>query len=119
MEERRKFSRVKFIADVEVAIDNQLFPGELVDISLNGALFRAKGVMELERGDVCELKFYLPSTDVTLRFNAQLVHEHQRQFGFKFISEDVETLTHLRRLIELNIGDAELVTHELSFLCTA
>lgn len=116
MEERRKFSRVKFIADVEVAIDNQLFPGELIDISLNGALFRAKGSIKMERGDVCELKFYLPSTDLTLKFNAQLVHDHQRQFGFKFISEDVETMTHLRRLIELNVGDAELVSHELTFL---
>ena len=118
MAERRKFSRVKFIADVEVAIDGQIFPGELIDISLNGALFRAKGPVEIEKGDVCELKFYLPASDVTLCFNAQLVHDHQRQYGFRFISEDVETMTHLRRLIELNIGDSEQVAHELSFLCS-
>jgi len=118
MAERRKFSRVRFIADVEIAIDGQHFPGELIDISLNGALFRANGRIDLVPGDVCELRFYLPASDVTLDFNAQLVHDHQRQYGFRFISEDVETMTHLRRLIELNVGDSELVTHELSFLCS-
>ena len=36
------------------------------------------------------------------------------RYGFKFLSENVETLGHLRKMIELNTGDAETTRSELS-----
>ena len=64
--------------------------------------------------NACELVIALPGTAISLNFDAELVHVEDLQYGFKFISEDLETLTHLRKLIELNTGDAETTRSELS-----
>ena len=57
-------------------------------------------------------------TAISLGFQAELIHCEENRYGFKFISENLETLTHLRKLIELNTGDAEATRSELSaWLC--
>jgi len=116
MKERRHFSRVKFVTDVIVQSEDQRYEGELVDISLNGALFHTRNFVEIEPGDTCELSFSLTSSDVHLTFKSLLVHAFNGHLGFKFISEDIETVAHLRRLLELNLGDCDQISHELSFL---
>lgn len=116
MKERRQFSRIGFVTDVQVIFEDQKYSGELVDISLNGALLLPHEPMDIERGDTCELSFCLASPDVNLVFKALLIHEFNRRLGFKFISGDLETVTHLRRLLELNLGGDEAIARELSFL---
>ena len=59
---------------------------------------------------------HFPSSEITLTFNAELVHNHQNKLGLKFWSTDINTMTHLRRLLELNVADYDAITHELSFL---
>ena len=39
----------------------------------------------------------------------------KNRFGFRFIGEDTETMTHLRRLLDLNIGSSETIDKEISF----
>lgn len=116
MKERRHFSRIKFATHVQIIFENNKYEGELADVSLNGALFRPDGQIDLELGDICELSFLLSASEVNLVFKAQLVHEFNGYFGFKFLSEDMGTMSHLRRLLELNTGDSDQIAHELSFL---
>jgi len=38
----------------------------------------------------------------------------KNRLGFKFISEDLEIASHLRRLLELNIGSTEIIAREVA-----
>ncbi|MCF6150594.1 MAG: PilZ domain-containing protein [Candidatus Kuenenia sp.] len=115
MDGKRHFSRVHFEAHTQVKYHNKTYRGELLDISLKGALLEIREAIPVNMGESCEITIHLPSSNINLVFEAKLVHIHQNYFGFKFVSEDIDTITHLRRLIELNIGSHEQVTGELAY----
>ena len=54
----------------------------------------------------------LASCDIHLQFDAELVHREGDHYGFRIDSLDVDSLTHLRRLLELNCGDADTIDRE-------
>ena len=114
MVERRNFHRVPFATKVEINCNEKKFHGELLDISLQGALINGKGALPLEKNDLCELSINLLDSEVTMHFDVLLVHREQNRLGFKFIGEDIESMIHLRRLLELNIGSSETVDKEVS-----
>jgi hypothetical protein len=49
-----------------------------------------------------------------MNFIGELIHRRGNFYGFIFVSEDAETLGHLRRMLELNFGDAERADEEFS-----
>ena len=115
MAERRNFQRVPFATEAEINCKEKKFLGELLDISLQGALVQGKDVIPLEKGNICELSIHLVDSEITLQFDVDLVHREENKFGFKFIGKDTETMIHLRRLLELNIGSSEAIDKEISF----
>jgi len=115
MDDKRYFSRINFKAKSQIEIDNKVYSGELLDLSLRGALLNFKEQVSVKMNDKCTLTIHLHSSDIKLIFDAVLVHIHQTNLGFKFISEDVGTMTHLRNLLSLNIGDYDKITDELEF----
>ena len=60
----------------------------------------------------------LPDSDIELKMEAAIVHKTPEHLGLKCTHIDVDSITHLRRIIELNIGDAELLDRELTSLIT-
>ena len=119
MEERRKFVRVKFMVEVEVVYFDNIYLAELFDISLNGALIQPKTKIPMGLGNTCDLKIGLAAKDLTLEFKTELVHLNAGKFGLKFLTQDIDTMTHLRMLLELNVCDHDRITHELAFLTNA
>lgn len=116
MHNKRHFTRIKFETNARIEFNHAIYKVELLDISLKGALIHSEKPTPMKTGDCCILRIHLPSSSINLVFNALLVHLDQNNLGFKFTGEDSDTMTHLRRLLELNIGDFEKVTHELHFL---
>ena len=116
MDDRRNYQRVPFATKAEINCSGKKYHGELLDISLQGALVLYKGTIPLEECNRCELSIHLLNSEITLQFEANLLHRRDNKFGFKFISEDTETATHLRRLLELNIGSSEAIDREVDFL---
>jgi len=114
MAEKRNFQRVPFATDAEILCNKKKHSGELLDISLNGALIQGKGHIHLETGSRCGLTIHLLETEIVLNFEADLVHTEGNRFGFKFVCEDTETARHLRRLLELNIGSAKEIEKEIA-----
>lgn len=53
-------------------------------------------------------------TDVQMR--VRLTHEDPSQLGFVCEHIDLDSISHLRRLIELNVGDQEELERELGAL---
>ena len=118
MKERRVFSRIKFVADVQLIHKDKSYVADMLDISLRGALILPHETLAIKAGELCELKFALPETDIVLQFTMELVHSAGDNLGFKFLSEDVETMVHLRQLLSLNLGNPEKIAEELPFLIT-
>ena len=117
MRNQRHFSRIQFDVHTHIIVHEKTYKTELLDISLKGALLAFEEEAPLLKvGDTCTLNIHLPSSSINLVFEAKLVHLHEETYGIKFIREEIETFTHLRRLIELNLGDGDQVTNELHFL---
>ena len=110
----RHFRRIPFQAEVTLSSDQDVWTGELLDVAMKGAMVGTDAPLPLSLGAKYNLCISLPGTPISLDFQAELVHSEESCYGFKFISENLETLTHLRKLIELNTGDAEATRSELS-----
>ena len=115
MAERRIFHRIPFTTDAEIHCNKKKYKGELLDISLKGALIQGIGHIPLKMGTRCDLTIHLLETEIVLNFEAELVHTEKNRLGFKFVSEDTETAMHLRRLLELNIGSSDEIEKEIAF----
>lgn len=110
----RHFRRIPFAAEVTLKAEQETYMGQLLDVALKGAMIGTDTALPFELGAKCSLCIVLPGTPISLEFQAELVHSEELCYGFKFISENLETLTHLRKMIELNTGDAEATRSELS-----
>ena len=115
----RRFRRIPFEAEVTLYIGQENWSGELLDVAMKGAMVGTDTPLPLPLGSKCNLCITLTGSPVSLNFQAELLYYEDNRYGFKFISEDLETLTHLRKLIELNTGDAEATRSELSTLLSS
>ncbi|MHB8708131.1 MAG: PilZ domain-containing protein [Desulfuromonadales bacterium] len=109
----RRFRRIPFEAEVLVAVGDRSWSCQLFDLALKGALLECADMLPLAQGTVANLSLPLPGSEIVLDFDAELVHREGNRLGFKFLHENLETLTHLRTLLELNTGDPEGVRSEL------
>ena len=114
MGEKRKFQRVPFQCSSQIRCGDRTYSGELLDISMKGALLLVRDAPEWKMGHICFLDIKLENGDIHLQFDAKLAHQEDNHYGFIFASEDLETFTHLRRLLELNLGDPDIVDRELA-----
>jgi len=114
MDERRNYQRVHFTCNAEINCNDKKYHGELFDISLQGAKVLGKDTIPFAEGNRCKLSLRLPDSEITMQFEADIIHLQEKIFGFKFVGEDLETATHLRRLLELNIGSSEALEREVS-----
>ncbi|MEA3241792.1 MAG: PilZ domain-containing protein [Pseudomonadota bacterium] len=116
MSEKRYFKRVNFPAEVQVTCDENILHGDLLDISLKGALINIHEPGILQVGRQAAIRIYLSSAAITITAEADVVHQQGEDFGFKFFKIDAESIGHLRRLLELNLGSSETIASELEFI---
>ena len=119
MDDRRKFSRILFAASAYIAQDEQTWRTKILDLSLNGALIELPSGYTGQLNSILMLEFVLPDSDIKLKMEAAIVHKTPEHLGLKCTHTDVESISHLRRIIELNIGDADLLNRELEMLINA
>lgn len=117
MPQRRHFSRILFNTDARLTDGKVAHPCELLDVSLKGALVR------LPTGEVwaptpdCRLELTLDAArQIVIRMDCEVAHREDRVLGLHCLSIDLDSITHLRRLVELNVGDETLLQRELSAL---
>ncbi len=113
MEDRRRFSRVPFAINSTLSIDGRLFDAKVIDISLRGALVSTPSKWSPHIDEELMLEMQLVNSDVVLLMKTTVVHGHGAALGLKFNQIDIDSLSHLRRLMELNVGDAALIDQEV------
>jgi len=115
MTDNRRFRRIPFDTQIQVIHGEATYKGILLDVSLKGALIQFPEYIPVKLDDTCNVIIHLPSSNVNMFFEATLVHVSQLNYGFKFLTENIDTITHLRRLMELNIGDDQAVVNEFAY----
>ena len=114
-EENRHFSRIRFDSAVKIIKGNEHWNSTLLDISLKGALVAKPEEWSGAIEDTCILEITL-STDLDIRMETTVVHIEGDQIGFRCEHIDLTSISHLRRIVELNTGDEELLSRELHAL---
>lgn len=112
----RKYTRVPFLVDGTLRMGGRAMPLAVVDISLNGALVRPVGDPPTGAGAQGVLELPLAGTAVVIRMDVAVAHLRGAVIGLQCNRIDLESMTHLRRLMELNLGDPDLVERELMAL---
>lgn len=120
--EHRRFHRIEFDAKVELELDDHRIPGIVRDISLKGALIILGDTgISIREGQPGRLWIRLDQGDVAMTMDVEVAYHHpgRHACGLNILSMDVDTATHLRRLIELNLGDETMLQRELDKLVEA
>tara|TARA_R110001583_G_scaffold767_3_gene7110 strand:- start:2133 stop:2522 length:390 start_codon:yes stop_codon:yes gene_type:complete len=120
MSERRQFSRIHFQSACSLnfskIVAESNLTASLLDISLDGALLTISHETSTLIGEQVEMQLTLDGSDVTLLLNGIVCHQQQALLGIQFTKIDIETMAHLKRLIELNSGDSENMHREFAQL---
>ena len=116
MENRRQFTRILFSIKAELDVEDNTYPVSIHDISLNGALVTAINSETSLKGKLGTLTFLLSDKESEVVMNIAVVHEEENETGLQCNAIDIDSVTHLRRLVELNLGDSEQLNKELSQL---
>ena len=113
---RRQFSRVHFQTEARVYLKDMEFAAEVLDISLKGALIRSQKPVQVESGAHAVLQIRLDELGTLIRMEGAIARNEGEVFGIACKEIDIDSITHLRRLVELNLGDEALLEREFSHL---
>ena len=67
-------------------------------------------------GDTFDIVIQLGDSAASIQMTVILRHYEERQLGFECQTLDLDSATHLRRLVELNLGDEAELHRELALL---
>ena len=114
---KRRFTRIGCKMKALVQLDNLLIvEANILNISLKGALFELDDHCVFQNGDKWQLKFKLPDSDIGLQFKTEVIHSQKKMVGVKFVHIDIDTMIHLRSLMEGRTSNPEQVERELALL---
>ena len=114
--DKRRFSRISFDTEVRLISDKGIWKSKLIDISLKGLLITVPRIWDADIGDHYLTELFAENEDAVIRMEVSITHIGERQVGFRCEHIDLESISHLRRLLELNIGDTKIMNRELSEL---
>lgn len=113
-DERRHNRRLPFATSCRLTLGQQALPAQLIDISMNGALVQVDAAVANPEGPAT-LHLQLDEAGaVTIDIQTEIAFARDGKLGLRRKSIDLESMTHLRRMLELNLGSAELMERELS-----
>jgi hypothetical protein len=113
--ERRKFSRISIHKPAIIEADGKTWHAELLDISLKGVWLEKPADFPCEEGKSVNIEIELGETE-KIKMKAHTAHCEGNEAGFAWDEIDIDSLDHLRRMLELNAGDSSLIERELSEL---
>ncbi len=116
MPDNRKFSRVNFKIESKFISSKKTFGIKVINISLKGLLAEIGPAVKREDIETGTIEIRLINSDIVLTFEAELIHFQDSLTGYRFIKTDSESITHLRRLLELNTGNPNQIDSEIFFL---
>jgi hypothetical protein len=114
-EDRRRFKRIAFDAKTELTQGDHSWPVRLIDLSLKGLLIEKPKPWLGQPDEPFKVDIHL-SKDVDLQMEVRLTHDDNNHLGFICEHIGLDSVTHLRRLVELNLADHDELERELAAL---
>ncbi|WP_372769133.1 PilZ domain-containing protein [Pseudoalteromonas sp.] len=118
MQERRQFTRIIYRTPATLIFQGVEYRAELLDLSLKGALIKKPenwpNACDLAKS--ATLAFQLSNSNIVIEMLVSLAHVESVQLGLRCEQIEIDSVTHLKRLIELNMGDEEELYRELEHL---
>lgn len=118
IDERRSFSRIPFHAQAHIHADKGEWHlnCEVLDVSLNGILIVKPDGWRGQLNDQFQIDLLLENAQLVIKMSAAVAHIDIGSIGFICKNIDLESISHLKRLVELNLGDEALLHRELASL---
>lgn len=118
MEERRMFRRVGFVAKAELRSTNVNWFTQTIDLSLKGVRLKRPPHWAGKINDHFTLIFPIREDEVGIQMQmiGKLIHQDDQFMGLSIENIDLDSLSHLVRLVELHLGDPELMKEEFEKL---
>lgn len=113
--DRRRFQRFEFDAETELVQGQGHWPVQLHDLSFKGLLVHRPADWDADPAQPFEARIRL-SDDAEVRMQVEMTHGEGELIGMVCRHIDVDSISHLRRLVELNLGDQALLERELAAL---
>lgn len=115
--EKRQFSRVSFISQCFASFSGNKLEAVVQDISLKGALLelQSNDAPAPQLNDEVEIEIKL-NEDVHFELISAVRFQKEQLIGVEFQGLNIDALTELKRLMELNLGSEELINREIEAL---
>ncbi len=117
--EKRQFSRIPFNGTARLQMDPEgedqiikMLDVTLIDVSLKGALIEASADATLACGSRGTLTLKL-GLEEEIHMEVELARVQGSIAGLRVHGIDLDSITHLRRLIAINLGDASLLDRDM------
>ena len=114
--ERRQFNRILFDANAQLRQGTQTWSATIIDLSLKGALLEFQSLDLPDANQPLELNFVLQGSESTIRMQGHISHKEKHRAGFSCTDLDIDSITELRRLIQLNLANEALLQRDLHAL---
>jgi len=115
MTDQRRFHRIFYKASAILSSDEQTWLCEISDLSLNGCLLSFVNEWHGDTDKTYTLTLCL-SEEVQITMSLSVSHAVDKLVGFKCQHIDIDSISELRRLVELNLGDSSLLERDLNSL---
>jgi len=115
-DERRRFHRIATDKPVSLQDGDMQHSGTVLDISLQGLLLQSNGSWNPTIGTRVRAGVRLGEEMPEINMDGEIAHIDGKRVGLRCVGIDLESASMLRRMIELNLGDGELLERDLSQL---
>ncbi|MDB1124803.1 PilZ domain-containing protein [Vibrio algarum] len=115
MDERRRFSRIIYNAPAEIHQGPLKVSCSIVDLSLHGLLLSSIAA-PIDVSVPIDLFFHLPESDIIISLQAHVIELTENYTRVSIEHIDIDSISHLKRLVELNVGDEQLLHREIEQL---
>lgn len=114
--ERRSYNRVPFNAEIVMQSGDVEWSCNLLDISLKGMLVEPPDNLDIDINNPCGVALFL-GEGISIHARVKIIRsEENGNWGLKWLQIDADSLQHLRRLIESNTSNPQMLMRELSEL---
>jgi hypothetical protein len=113
--ERRNHNRIPFTAEVLMQSGHEEWSCNLLDISLKGMLVEPPENLDININNPCGMALFL-GENISIHARVKITHTANGNWGLKWLQIDIRSLQHLRRLIELNSDNPDMLVRELEEL---
>ncbi len=117
-EEKRRFNRILYSATAELSSGGKTESCQVIDLSLKGCLLKLPKGWSSKESKHHTLLVNL-SDECEIEMELVLTYLNDDQGGFYCDQIGLESISQLKRLIELNLGDSQLLERDLDALAHA